>query len=679
MAKVRAENWKVEWLSTPYYGWVSPEGKRTFVLPRYQRQFVWGTNNRASLINSMKSDFPVGALILRDTGLTKSLKDRHGHVQDCTVYEIIDGLQRSTSLIYHQLHPLALVSKETVAGTATRVGVDLSAVAQSLGSVLSENLDESNLASAIAKFARDSTRKQLFGESASSESDSDRYWVDVFDKNEYTSNKLYFSLAKQFNGDTPALVSHAAANKVTDDIDGLLGKMLDEENLESKTIPVILWSGSAEQAAIIFERVNQGGVKLSKYQQLAASWASEFTDFKGGPITKAAAEALLPPEGSQLIQKDHKKDQPLDLYEALVGMSQVLVNRFPEIFPTPRKSKDDGNVLERKPISYAAFNIASIICKTKLTDMRDLVVNASKKCDYIRDSNGDVSYQLLWDAIENSTKIVSASIPALKYATGSPTLAHSEASMVAIIARWAILWLQTPVSSRRQISTLSKKIIPGHYIADMIGGITDSHATDAAAFSRVWDVETVGTEQVMSPSDYYITQIPKENLERELDTYWIKQQDKKVDALNKAAPTIDAKQKMMLRLFASQSANWAAIEGSAKYHVDHSIPFSRIKKWSQANKGAEYAGGSIANLAFLPEEMNLKKSKRTIDEWLAGKKTGLSISPEQLWSLVPYGPGELAIPAESDSKQPTVKDFDRLMLVVWLKMKKTYLAIGGHN
>src|SRR5579883_2403367 len=64
-------------------------GDRHIVIPTFQRSFIWNKKQRADLIESIRSGYPIGCLLLYHAGF-------EGNVQKL---RLVDGLQRSVTLL----------------------------------------------------------------------------------------------------------------------------------------------------------------------------------------------------------------------------------------------------------------------------------------------------------------------------------------------------------------------------------------------------------------------------------------------------------------------------------------------------------------------------------------------------------------------------------------------------
>jgi hypothetical protein len=134
---------------------------------------------------------------------------------------------------------------------------------------------------------------------------------------------------------------------------------------------------------------------------------------------------------------------------------------------------------------------------------------------------------------------------------------------------------------------------------------------------------------------------------------------------------------MLLKFLASRHAGWMAEAQADRFEMDHSIPFARMKKMAEKTRES-YAVGSIANLALLPAKMNNQKRDKTLDEWLADSKNvkDLGVTNQQIWSLVPYSPDELKVPALGTDGVITAERFNELMLEIWNRMKDELILIA---
>ncbi|HTU69095.1 MAG TPA: DUF262 domain-containing protein, partial [Candidatus Baltobacteraceae bacterium] len=63
-------------------------GEKGIFIPSFQRGLVWQKTKRAELIQSVRESLPIGSLLMYYAGIRDNKP----------TYELVDGLQRSTSL-----------------------------------------------------------------------------------------------------------------------------------------------------------------------------------------------------------------------------------------------------------------------------------------------------------------------------------------------------------------------------------------------------------------------------------------------------------------------------------------------------------------------------------------------------------------------------------------------------
>ena len=67
----------------------TPLKKKSVTVPKYQRSLVWPEKMRKSFVSSIKSGYPFGSLLLYKVGEAEGI----------TQYNLIDGLQRTSTLL----------------------------------------------------------------------------------------------------------------------------------------------------------------------------------------------------------------------------------------------------------------------------------------------------------------------------------------------------------------------------------------------------------------------------------------------------------------------------------------------------------------------------------------------------------------------------------------------------
>lgn len=640
------------------------------MLPRYQRSYVWSVSKRQELVDSLLRGFPIGTLIVRKLPTKAQLGLAAGGFVEADSFEILDGLQRATTLILHQLHPFGLVGSTFVAECLEASNLTARQISESLEvEGVKADVSPDLILTALSNWLKSCARDQEFREGNFDTSAT--YLVSAFEEDKFDTSLMLDFVAESISAtEKPAIIQSFLDAGFSRGLTAFRNTVKNRLDISNVQIPVLVWEGPSEGAALIFERVNQGGVKLNRYQVLAASWSNSLTDISSGEVHDAARKALMPATGSVVVQKQPASDTNLDLYEALIGLSEILASKFPHLFQKAKFSKraTARSVLEQSKSVYYAFNILALVLGVKLTDLESV----SSKLNHIPDSQR-LAVEKIVSAILTAAAHVSQALVSLTYAPDEHiTSAHKESAMASLVAR-----LSRHVLDGGEVEEVNTRTIRRHYLLDLLSEFSKSHATDQEAFDRVW-VKS-GESLVLNP--YYLRDPGEDALNDALSEFWETQKTKKITlALNKR-PRIDPLQKTIMRLYAGPRASHVAIKG-VELHLDHVVPYMRVQKWMEKNGPDEiYAVGAVSNLAFIPKKMNLSKGKETIDEWLGEtKKTSVktelltSMTRDQIWTLVPAQQGEIDLwITGQESADPTSASFNKLQQQIWARMSRSLI------
>lgn len=630
------EKWAVKELATPYYGHVAGDTAKALTLPKYQRNFVWTDKKRKELVHSIRNGFPIGTLIVRKTSKTTKIPRDSVGVVEAETYELLDGLQRSTTLLLNRLNFLELIASEDVDLILNEISVPASKL-QELILSLSKSGSKKALTEVIAVWMQSC---HIMKKYTPDEENRIEYKVPVFDDTKFQTSEMVDAIADAFEVNSGELRASLTEAGLWEKLLKVPSKTKSLFDISEKTIPVIVWEGNDQGAAHIFERVNQGGVKLNRYQALAASWYSSITDITSGQeLGKLASSALSTKPAGAIVEKHSKKSEKLDLYEALVGLSESLSNKHPYLFPPAKKSaasKTGLSPIEKPGVNYYAFNIVTLVAGLKISEVADL-----RRVLSVESESSELEVSRLFDQVSKAADKVASALDSLAYANVENNVGHSEAGMAALVSALAI-----HAREGKNLNTVSASTIRRHYVIDLIRGLdAKGHASDLAAFERVWAMDS----GKLKSRDFYTAPCEDSVFESALGEFWNRELQRTISPGQMRRPKIDNVQKAILRLYLSQTGVFAVINASDSHHVDHVIPFMRATNWINDEKGT-LPIGAISNLAFLPEKLNLSKGSNTLDEWFSNSPKGSektvkqqildTHSKDQIWSLVPAHEGE---------------------------------------
>jgi hypothetical protein len=664
------EKWTIKELATPYYGTVSGDSAKALTLPKYQRNFVWSDKKRKELIDSIRQGFPIGTLIVRRVGSKTNIKRDGQEPIEADTFELLDGLQRSTTLLLHRLNFVELLDEKDVNLILNSIGVDVAKLEQACVEAGTITPHETSASKVIATWLRSCSVPTEF---EFGQIHKTTYTVNVFDEHKFQILDLLSSLAENWGTNVIELKQVLENQGVYSSFVKFPGETRAVFDIGNKKIPVIVWEGSDEGAASIFERVNQGGVKLNRYQSLAASWYKSVTNVKAGSeLGVLAHSALSTPSGGAVVEKQTRNADNLDLYECLVGLSEMLARDFPHIFSPaakPVKESAGSSPLEKQGVNYYAFNVTALVLKLKISDL----VRIRTKLEE-HSVGEEIDFSTISKAIYLAAEKIAEALKCLNYANKDYSNGHTEAAIAAMVASLTLHTLEG-----KSVSKVSEIQIRQHYLLDLLTGLdAKGHATDIAAFDRVWVAES----DDFRPSDRYTKPCPMDELEQALDSYWTKEQQKTISPDQALRPRIDNIQKSVLRLYLASKANYTIITSSSEHHIDHVIPFKKGKTWVK-NSAESVFIGAITNLAFLPPKLNLSKGELTLDEWLDGKpnlknksvkdEILSNFTVEDIWSLVAAEPGESKDLDRFQIGKSKSQIYSEIQESIWLRMKERFL------
>lgn len=239
-------------------------------LPDFQRGWVWDDNHIKGILASIAKSFPIGAIMLLETGNetvrfrtkpVEGVKNINGTKPD---YLLLDGQQRLTSLYQ------AIVTNEVV-NTSDERGYEIKRWYYiDMKKAMDDSLD---LEEAIMSINEDKLRRTNIGRNivedlSKSEYEYEKYMYPVCMIDEYSEWRKEFN--KYHNYDSSKIAFW----------DAFEAKVINSFN--NYMLPVIIMKKENPKEAVcqVFEKVNTGGVSLTVFELLTATFAAEDYDLK---------------------------------------------------------------------------------------------------------------------------------------------------------------------------------------------------------------------------------------------------------------------------------------------------------------------------------------------------------------------------------------------------------------
>ena len=574
-----------EWKSDEFSAATIAENMKSkvFDVPKYQRGIVWTDEQRLGLVDTIKKGLPFGSLLLYE-------KADGG-------YQIIDGLQRCTSLIKFVTNPTLFFDEDDIDYNAIHT------IAAEVGAVGNQTAIEDRIKENLLR------------------------WV----KEEHTTmsavESMQFSkFGKLLSSEFPTLIGKEF------DIGDLIQPMMDEykaicKKISETRVPAIVVTGDPDMLPILFERINSQGTKLTKYQIYAATWIDDKFIIDDPDLFDIIAanrdryDQMLDNAGSlgDYDPVEFVNNKELNSFEVAYGFGKMLSSKWPHLF-TPSS--------EKYGVESAGFNLINICAGMKNKDVK--VMNIT-----LRDRVGDNICLFLKKIIE-AVKFVDERIG--KYCKfklnsrikeGRPL--HSEFQIISAIAsvflcKHAIIKYdsnsniidisfvlnQTNAAWRNAQKTEFKKNFPKIYIMD--------------ALQRKWS----GTgdrkmDQALIVPSYYCHNVKKNDFEEVMDS-WYKQLNNERLEIGKVTSPKEPEQILLAVLYLTSFSANQQLDDS-KYDIEHLATKKLMKKHLDNYNGElRLPISSFGNLCLLPQYENRSKGEKTIyDDENYLVKSGMTI------------------------------------------------------
>ena len=543
-------------------------GLTYITIPRFQRSLVWSESQRRMLVDSLYRGYPIGAILGYQTGKKSGTRN---------VIQIVDGLQRTTAINEYLKQPLYYAPVDRVFSESF-----VEKVVKQVG--LEESSDSNSSVYSALEIWMKEVKIPKMGKA-------------------FSHNSLIDTLITRLN------VAREVFDSLIDLINDELGEVQSRvQAVESVAIPVVLYSGNVSHIPTIFERINNQGTKLSKYEILASSWVTSQTKISNPEIRKAISgkyEVLikrgfeidgLPESGNIDIDK-------FNLYEYLFGLGKVLEDNHGMLFG------NGGDPDESTPTAFVLVTTAHGLRNSKMSDLESV----------IRKRQGDdapLDLSSLENALLKSREAISNALApflSIKLHRKADTefVAHSQNQILSIIAAYLVnafdvtTWKQKPASELARANAIAK-YAPSHYLFDMLAKRWRGSG-DSRLFEMVWS----GDDKDLTPSDYYSKPIDAAAIKSALFEWHEDQLTKK----QKERPNVTGTAQSVLMFLYSGLVPVLA-DKQDTYELEHLYPVAVLAERINELKDDGWPISALGNLTLLPKEINRIKGKNMLGDFL---------------------------------------------------------------
>jgi len=548
----------------------NPPKKERIVIPKFQRTIVWKEKQRKLLIDSIKKGMPIGAILLYKVGEKEGI----------TEYQLIDGLQRVTTLKSYYEKPTSFYDED--------------------------NLDDTFIES-VRNFLRrielsinsEKIRKYIVEWIRSIRGFEESHNFSSFDLANFLDEKIKETFSIE--------IEKKEFGKLVNLLKPHLQKIKEESDISDFKVPVIIYTGDKSELPIIFQRINSKGTQLNKYQIFAATWSTyspiEIRNVRIVEKIKAKYEALIE-DGLEVENFDPTTfyTSKFTYFEYLFGLGKLLVDKYPLLFKSSVSEHEADSI---------GFNLVALCIDSNLRHLDAL----PKK---LQNFNLDNFEEKLFEAIDFVNQVLRPYIGlrANKKNGSEFPIIHSEFQIISIIGKTFRSMFEVYNNTGKNAfkenpkwNAIKDKLIsniPYHYLYDIIKGYW-SGTGDKKAMER-------------ASSDRYENKIDQKTWDSILQEWHENKKNKK----EKTRSKINNTSILFLKYIYTHLLTANEELSTTEFEVDHLIPFARLKRIAQKLDGLPIS--SIGNLALLKKDINRNKQEKTIYEYydnlvLAGKLT----------------------------------------------------------
>ena len=555
--------------------WQFKDFENRIEAPRFQRGFVWQEKKITPFINTLKAGLPIGSLLL-------SKKDNDK-------YLIIDGLQRYTSMRKYADDPFKYIGEDEI--TDDNLLLIISSCAKTLKTF--NDYDE-NGKKMIKRDMREIIKSHF--------------------KN-FDQTKNLNTIATEITDELctkvaimPSVSDHTNWRLLQAKVFDFLNYLKADLNIDDIKIPVIIFKGSSEDLATIFEKLNNEGVKLSKYDIFAASWY-DFT-------IKVDDTDLI----EHVIDKYESAEQDADLtisgFDAEEMRDNHILTVFEYAYALGKELESKcGNLFNGKKDSDKATSIGFIL----LAEIMGLQYNDMKNLgEEIYSYKDIIDFSELKNAIVFACKKVEDALG--DYIT-APTKSRANLSSHADLqlASYILVYFKLNYSiskkdgltktGNNKVSSAVNTYLYKHYLYDIIRGYWSGSG------------DTKLEEIIEAPETCrYTKDVDKASFETALDS-WLEEANGK-----KIQKNVTTETKLVLNYILRLNNR---VNRTDYFDVEHCVPKDVIDNYYHKKK-IDVPMSTVCNLAYIPYTENRSKHDKTYYQKQATDSTTYTLNESKL-------------------------------------------------
>lgn len=541
-------------------------------VPTYQRGAVWNLKQKRELIDSMNKGYPFGSILLYEGNNSR---------------KIIDGLQRSTTIIQYVKNPADFFEEDNINDLCLDKIVDEIGVVSVTGTI------KDQVATLIKKWVHDNHKNMS-----------------------QVQRMQFYKCSEMLAENYPTLQSKK--DIISEILQDMFRTFQDTCDLISSIkIPALVYSGEEDLLPEIFERINSQGAKLTKQQIYAATWANDVIklsdDSKYSEILKINRDRYdnMLDESMELDKYDPTdfiRNREVNVFELVFGFGKYISKNYPYLF---YYDPDDCTKVES-----VGFNLINACLLQRSSNMRKLNIIIKSIVGLESDS-----IEKFLSKIEDCIAYVDRRLGSTSKFKGNTrngskiTPLHTEMQIISIIATVFIQkHMNYSVDDRENVTNVSLAYDGNRSWRSMKDTFDNN-------IIKIYTMDIIGQkwkgsgdkklDNIIINKQHYNKVITWKEFETALDAYYVSLNSERNERKQVKNPT--EPEKLILNIIYSNIFTAADQTDGSNYDIEHLATKNIMKK-----KITSYSDdfrlpiSSIANLCLLPEYDNRTKQDKTL-------------------------------------------------------------------
>lgn len=548
------------------------ELKDKIEIPKFQRGLVWSKTKKKEFIKTLKAGLPIGVLLVSEKG------DK---------YLVIDGLQRFTTMKDYARDYFSYIDKSEI------TDLDLNSIV----------LASPSARAIFDAYTADAKQHQF-------EAMRDIIADKISNGHGQNLNQISKNAASELCKKIAAIPDSDLLD-VLEAVYVVVEKIANQAKIDDIQIPLIIFKGKEDELADIFQKLNQEGVRLSKYDVFAATWINKYVTVKNDPafidfiISKyESAQQESDLDISSYDPEEMKQKGELTVFEYAFAVGKALKSKCKKLFPRDNDTKIDSIgflvLAELMGLTYQHMgNLATTIEKYKNLDFKQFK-------DAILDA-GTIVENALTPYIDSPMKTKSGARASL--------VCHSELQLASYIIVVFKLKYDLSTDNGLALKPKSKELarvrefLYKHYLYDILQGYW-AGSGDSKLEEIIADPTTCRYTKDVDKTDFEMVVIK-----------WLSEGNKKGTLTN-----VSADAKLFLNYLLRTSG---AFNEKTNYDVEHCVPKEVIRKY-YIKKSMMVPMSAPCNLVYIPTADNRSKGDQTYYQRQAADPGTFQLNEDQL-------------------------------------------------